>query len=147
MVVRVLRNKAIAVWAAHRRRRRRRGAIWQNHSQYKPFRFCPAHRLGKLSKHGHAIGRVGSNRAEANYRLARRWNLPGGWWFGRPWTRRRNDEDAERFGIAIVTALLTSPFAAQGQGIPVGAERGAAEGSAAGGPVGGAVHQRFAWRR
>lgn len=47
-----------------------------------------------------------------------------------------------KFGIAIVTALLASPFAAQGQRIPGGAERGAA-----GGPVGGAVHQRFAWRR
>jgi hypothetical protein len=62
----------------------------------------------------------------------------------------------KRFRMAIVTALLTSPFAAQGQGIPVGAERGAAEGSAAGGAVGGAVggvwrrrrrNQRFAWRR
>ena len=37
----------------------------------------------------------------------------------------------KRFGIAIVTALLPSPFAAQGQRIPGGAERGAAEGSAA----------------
>ena len=44
----------------------------------------------------------------------------------------------KRFGIAIVTALLPSPFAAQGQRIPGGAERGAAEGGAAGGPVGGA---------
>lgn len=62
----------------------------------------------------------------------------------------------KRFGIAIVTALLTSPFAAQGQRIPGGAERGA-EGGAAGGPVSGAVrgvgwrrrrrNQRFAWRR
>jgi hypothetical protein len=37
----------------------------------------------------------------------------------------------KRFGIAIVTALLTSPLAAQGRRIPDGAERGAAEGSAA----------------
>lgn len=45
----------------------------------------------------------------------------------------------KRFGIAVVTALLASPFAAQARGIPTGAERGAAEGSAVGGPVGGAV--------
>jgi hypothetical protein len=45
----------------------------------------------------------------------------------------------KRFGIAVVTALLASPVAAQAQGIPGGAERGAAEGSAVGGPVGGAV--------
>ncbi len=45
----------------------------------------------------------------------------------------------KRFGIAVVTALLASPLAAQAQGIPAGAERGAAEGSAVGGPVGGAV--------
>jgi Protein of unknown function (DUF1236) len=45
----------------------------------------------------------------------------------------------KRFGIAVVTALLASPFAAQAQGVPAGAERGAAEGSAVGGPVGGAV--------
>jgi hypothetical protein len=43
------------------------------------------------------------------------------------------------FRIAVVTALLASPVAAQAQGIPGGAERGAAEGSAVGGPVGGAV--------
>lgn len=45
----------------------------------------------------------------------------------------------KKFGIAVVTALLASPFAVQAQGIPAGAERGAAEGSAVGGPVGGAV--------
>jgi hypothetical protein len=45
----------------------------------------------------------------------------------------------KKFGIAVVTALLASPVAAQAQGIPGGAERGAAEGSAVGGPVGGAV--------
>jgi hypothetical protein len=45
----------------------------------------------------------------------------------------------KRFGIAVVTALLASPFAVQAQGIPAGAERGAAEGSALGGPVSGAV--------
>jgi hypothetical protein len=45
----------------------------------------------------------------------------------------------KKFGIAVVTALLASPFAAQAQGVPAGAERGAAEGSAVGGPVGGAV--------
>jgi Protein of unknown function (DUF1236) len=45
----------------------------------------------------------------------------------------------KKFGIAVVTALLAWPVAAQAQGIPGGAERGAAEGSAVGGPVGGAV--------
>ena len=45
----------------------------------------------------------------------------------------------KKFGIAVVTALLASPFAVQAQGIPAGAERGAAEGSAVGGPVGGVV--------
>jgi len=45
----------------------------------------------------------------------------------------------KRFGIAVVTALLASPSAAQAQGVPAGAERGAAEGGAVGGPVGGAV--------
>ena len=45
----------------------------------------------------------------------------------------------KKFGIAVVTALLASPLAAQSQGIPAGAERGAAEGSAIGGPIGGAV--------
>jgi hypothetical protein len=45
----------------------------------------------------------------------------------------------KRFGIAVVTALLASPLAAQAQGIPAGAARGAAEGGAVGGPVGGAV--------
>jgi hypothetical protein len=39
----------------------------------------------------------------------------------------------------VVTALLTSPFAVQAQGIPAGAEHGADEGSAVGGPVGGVV--------
>ncbi len=43
----------------------------------------------------------------------------------------------KRFGIAVVSALLASPFAVQAQGIPAGAERGADEGSAVGGPVGG----------
>jgi hypothetical protein len=45
----------------------------------------------------------------------------------------------KRFGIAVVTALLASPFAVQAQGIPVGAERGAAEGGPVGGAVGGVV--------
>src|SRR6202047_2090188 len=45
----------------------------------------------------------------------------------------------KKFGIAVVTALLASPFAVQAQGIPAGAERGAAEGSAVGGAAGGAV--------
>jgi Protein of unknown function (DUF1236) len=45
----------------------------------------------------------------------------------------------KKFGIAVVTALLASPFAAQAQGVPAGAARGAAEGTAVGGPVGGAV--------
>jgi hypothetical protein len=45
----------------------------------------------------------------------------------------------KRFGIAVVTALLASPIAAQAQGIPAGAARGAAEGGAVGGPVGGAA--------
>jgi hypothetical protein len=45
----------------------------------------------------------------------------------------------KKFGIAVVTALIASPFAVQAQGVPAGAERGAAEGSAVGGPVGGAV--------
>jgi Protein of unknown function (DUF1236) len=45
----------------------------------------------------------------------------------------------KRFGIAVVTALLASPLAAQAQGIPAGAHRGAAEGSDVGGPVGGVV--------
>jgi Protein of unknown function (DUF1236) len=45
----------------------------------------------------------------------------------------------KKFGIAVVTALLASPLAAQAQGIPGGAARGAAEGAAVGGPVGGAV--------
>jgi hypothetical protein len=45
----------------------------------------------------------------------------------------------KKFGIAVVTALLASPLAAQAQGIPGGAARGAAEGTAVGGPVGGAV--------
>ncbi len=45
----------------------------------------------------------------------------------------------KKFGIAVVTALLASPLAAQAQGIPAGAERGAAQGTAVGGPVGGAV--------
>jgi Protein of unknown function (DUF1236) len=45
----------------------------------------------------------------------------------------------KRFGIAVVTALLASPFAAQAQGIPGGAARGAVEGSDVGGPVGGVV--------
>ena len=44
----------------------------------------------------------------------------------------------KKLGIAVVTALLASPFAAQAQGIFGGMERGAAEGSAAG-PVGGIV--------
>ena len=43
----------------------------------------------------------------------------------------------KKFGIAVVTALLASPLAAQAQGIPGGAARGAAEGAAVGGPVGG----------
>jgi hypothetical protein len=43
----------------------------------------------------------------------------------------------KKFGIAVVTALLASPLAAQAQGIPGGAARGAAEGGAVGGPVGG----------
>ena len=45
----------------------------------------------------------------------------------------------KKFGIAVVTALLASPLAAQAQGIPGGAARGAAEGAAVGGPVGGVV--------
>jgi hypothetical protein len=45
----------------------------------------------------------------------------------------------KRFGMAVVTALLASPFAVQARGIPAGAERGADEGSAVGGPVGGVV--------
>jgi hypothetical protein len=45
----------------------------------------------------------------------------------------------KKFGIAVVTALLASPLAAQAQGVPAGAERGAAEGAAVGGPVGAAV--------
>jgi hypothetical protein len=45
----------------------------------------------------------------------------------------------KKFGIAVVTALLASPLAAQAQGVPAGAERGAAEGGAVGGPVGAAV--------
>jgi Protein of unknown function (DUF1236) len=45
----------------------------------------------------------------------------------------------KRFGIAVVTALLASPLAAQAQGIPGGAARGAVEGSDIGGPVGGVV--------
>jgi hypothetical protein len=45
----------------------------------------------------------------------------------------------KKFGIAVVTALLASPLAAQAQGIPGGAARGAAEGAAVGGLVGGVV--------
>jgi hypothetical protein len=45
----------------------------------------------------------------------------------------------KKFEIAVVTALLASPIAAQAQGIPQGAQRGAEEGTAAGGPVGGVV--------
>jgi len=45
----------------------------------------------------------------------------------------------KKFGIAVVTALLASPLAAQAQGVPAGAGRGAAEGAAVGGPVGAAV--------
>jgi hypothetical protein len=45
----------------------------------------------------------------------------------------------KKFGIAVVTALLASPIAAQAQGIPQGAQRGAEEGSSAGGPVGRAA--------
>jgi hypothetical protein len=45
----------------------------------------------------------------------------------------------KKFGIAVVTALLASPVAAQVQGIPGGAERGAAEGGPVGGAVGGVV--------
>ena len=45
----------------------------------------------------------------------------------------------KKFGIAVVTALLAAPVAAQAQGIPGGMERGAAEGNAVGGPVGGVV--------
>ena len=35
----------------------------------------------------------------------------------------------KRFGIAVVTAVLGSPFAAHAQGNPAGAEGGADEGS------------------
>jgi hypothetical protein len=45
----------------------------------------------------------------------------------------------KKLGIAVVTALLASPFAAQAQGIFGGMERGAAEGNRAAGPVGGIV--------
>jgi hypothetical protein len=45
----------------------------------------------------------------------------------------------KKFGIAVVTASLGAPVAAQAQGIPGGMERGAAEGNAIGGPVGGVV--------
>jgi len=45
----------------------------------------------------------------------------------------------KKLGIAVVTALLTSPLAAQAQGIFGGTERGAAEGNRAAGPVGGIV--------
>jgi hypothetical protein len=45
----------------------------------------------------------------------------------------------KKFGIAVATALLATPFAALAQGIPGGMERGAAEGSVVGGPVGGVV--------
>jgi hypothetical protein len=82
--------------------------------------------------------------AEANYRLARRWNLPGGWCLGALGQEGEMVKMQKRFGIAIATALLSSPFAAQGQGIPV--VRNAAppkvvppapEGGAVGGVVGG----------
>ena len=43
----------------------------------------------------------------------------------------------KKFGIAVVTALLAAPFAAQAQRIPGEMERGAAQGNAVGGPVGG----------
>jgi hypothetical protein len=45
----------------------------------------------------------------------------------------------KKLGIAVVTALLTWPLAAQAQGIFGGMERGAAEGNRAAGPVGGVV--------
>jgi hypothetical protein len=46
---------------------------------------------------------------------------------------------AKKLGIAVVTALLTWPLAAQAQGIFGGMERGAAEGNRVAGPVGGIV--------
>jgi hypothetical protein len=52
---------------------------------------------------------------------------------------KENQTMQKKLGIAVVTALLASPLAAQSQGIPAGAERGAAEGSAVGGPAGGVV--------
>jgi hypothetical protein len=42
-------------------------------------------------------------------------------------------------GIAVLSGLLTLPFAAQAQGVVNGAERGTAEGGAAAGPVGAVV--------
>ncbi len=45
----------------------------------------------------------------------------------------------KKFGIAVVTALLTLPVAAQAQGLVGGAERGADRGERAAGPIGGIV--------
>jgi hypothetical protein len=42
-------------------------------------------------------------------------------------------------GIAVLSGLLTLPFAAQAQNVVGGAERGSAEGGAAAGPVGAVV--------
>jgi hypothetical protein len=41
----------------------------------------------------------------------------------------------KKFEIAVLTALLAAPLAAQAQGIPGGMERGAAEGNAAAGQL------------
>src|ERR1700757_3117257 len=46
---------------------------------------------------------------------------------------------AKKLGIAVVTALLTWPLAAQAQGMFGGMERGAAEGNRVASPVGGIV--------
>ncbi len=45
----------------------------------------------------------------------------------------------KKFAIAVVTALLALPVAAQAQGLVGGAERGADRGERAAGPIGGIV--------